>query len=561
MLIDERGHDEAARLHEQAARIADTDRALAEVLGQVPTVTVRGPGPAPRRRRWPILAAAAALLGVVAGGVVLVARDRDGKPPIGGPSTTIDQPPVATSTPSPATTVATSPAPTVTSTPPDATGSPTTVSPGSSQGAVDPDEEWTAVAERDDIAWEATAIPYECGEVEQQQTTQTRCTQVQIDPSGVPVTFDPVTRVVTRGTRGGGPVSFTLPDEYVDASLLAAGPDDIAYFTLDNPWPTGADVLAVSVAPADAGTVIQRIPEVTGLGVGDGDLYAAPQGLVLSDWYATGLRPNPGAEPYVEWIRRDGDATGTFTAAGLDDAANTVQVGDRTWTLGDRLVAPTGPADQTVLATFDGGFIAWYHAYPGGGVTEVMRGYLDGSVQHRLLPWIYPLLAPDGTLLLPDGDHFVRLAPFPAPSDGWDGRLEIDVAAGTAEAVGRNELAVGRGAGSVEEMTLNEFLDGVIAGLDVDSPWASASPAFADAVAGPTSSPAELRTVRVSPAAGATVTAVVVTEGFLDDSVYGERLVIHLDLSGGTPRVERIEWANACQPGRGHQDYRAERCT
>ncbi|MFT3853536.1 MAG: hypothetical protein QM733_12475 [Ilumatobacteraceae bacterium] len=50
------------------------------------------------------------------------------------------------------------------------------------------------------------------------------------------------------------------------------------------------------------------------------------------------------------------------------------------------------------------------------------------------------------------------------------------------------------------------------------------------------------------------------TEGYVDDSVHGTRLVIHTRYDGHVPVIERIDWANTCQPGRGHQDDSTGRC-
>jgi hypothetical protein len=75
--------------------------------------------------------------------------------------------------------------------------------------------------------WERSAINRACGDVwwEQQQVNQRQCTAVVVDPQGIPVSYDPLTRRVTRERREGAePVAFTLPEEYVDASLMAAGP-------------------------------------------------------------------------------------------------------------------------------------------------------------------------------------------------------------------------------------------------------------------------------------------------------------------------------------------------
>ena len=58
---------------------------------------------------------------------------------------------------------------------------------------------------------------------------------------------------------------------------------------------------------------------------------------------------------------------------------------------------------------------------------------------------------------------------------------------------------------------------------------------------------------------GATVT--VTTANHFDDSVFASRDVYELRRnSDGTYRLETARWSQACQPGRGHQDFAAELC-
>jgi hypothetical protein len=93
-------------------------------------------------------------------------------------------------------------------------------------------------------------------------------------------------------------------------------------------------------------------------------------------------------------------------------------------------------------------------------------------------------------------------------------------------------------------------------------PWGTSPIAFANAVAGgsPTS-PSELRTIEQGPVDGSTVVVNVTTEGFLDDSVHGTRLIMHISLDQPGFRIVRIDWSNTCRPGRGQQDYQAAYCT
>lgn len=403
-------------------------------------------------------------------------------------------------------------------------------------------------------SWEGSGIDRACGEVwwEQQQMYERRCTAVAVDPQGIPVSYDPVTRWVTRERReGDGPIAFVLPDESVDASLLAAGPDDIVYFALDNEWPSSSDVVAVSLSPGDTGCVIERFSAV--LPVGDADVLPGPTGLVVSGWYDPGPRPSPEREPVVPWIDRAGGSTSAITHGAFDDANNLVQANGWQWSLDGRKVIAEQLGTSAVSPTFDGGFIAAYYETTGVMRTELIRGWRDGALAYVELPVSLaelggPLvLEPQGTMLLPNGDSFARIAPFENRLTGWDGQLQIDVEAGTATPIG-----------------LDAYLDTITwpgSGQSGVWPWGTSPIAFANAVAGDVSSPAELRMIEQGAVEGSSVVVIVTTEGFLDDSVHGMRLLMHISLDQPGFRIAQIEWSNACQPGRGHQDYQPEYCT
>ncbi len=401
--------------------------------------------------------------------------------------------------------------------------------------------------------WEFAGIGRVCGDVwwQQQQLNQRRCTQVVVDPQGIPVSYDPLDRRVTRERREGTePVAFTLSEEYIDASLLAAGPDDVVYFALDNDWPSPSDVIAVSLTAGDTGRLIERFSAL--LPIFDADVLAAPTGLVVSGWYDQGPRPSLDAPPVVTWVSRDGDTPSPIPLGAFDDANNLVQAHNWQWRIDDRQVIAEQPGMSAVMPTFDGGFIATYSETTGGMRTELIRGWRDGTVEYVELPLDWTaldgqlVLEPQGTLLVPNGDRFARLAPFEHPATGWDPDLRIDIDAGTVTPVG-----------------LDDYLDTIdwpISGQSHVWPWGTSPITFANAVAGPPSSPAELRTIHQESVEDSIVVVTVTTEGFLDDSGHGTRLVMRISLDQPGFRIERIDWASACQPNRGHQDYQASPC-
>jgi hypothetical protein len=54
---------------------------------------------------------------------------------------------------------------------------------------------------------------------------------------------------------------------------------------------------------------------------------------------------------------------------------------------------------------------------------------------------------------------------------------------------------------------------------------------------------------------------VVLVDGLLDDSVRAARYTIELQRdAGGMWLLRAADWAERCQPGRGHQDFSARRC-
>jgi hypothetical protein len=359
------------------------------------------------------------------------------------------------------------------------------------------------------------------------------CTQVVFDPSGVAVSYDPSTRAVTWHGRDGASTPFVLPGTR-PASLLAAGPDRVVYIRVASEDPELDNVAAHSAQPGDQWREIRAYPGV--LGIGDYDVVPSPDGLVTVGWYGQGLQPE-SSEPVIEWVGRDGQpVTSPQPLVRIDYYGITVEIGDRTWSFADP-VDGAHPSRPPITPTFDGGFLAVFH-HGADGTPAVVRGWSDGTVDTwyppaEAGPWINVTPEPSGYVLVPHGDAFMRAELFPArPSDHWDGQRSTDVEAGTMTAVGLDEY------------------------LDANDPWWETDPiGLANAVAGPVSSPAERRTIEYRDDA-----VVVTTENHLDDSVYGTQLTFHLVAGEGGTRIDRIDWANTCQPGRGHQDYQAALC-
>lgn len=408
-----------------------------------------------------------------------------------------------------------------------------------------------------DTGVESAGIAHRC--LRDQAMGQPRCTQVVHDPWGVPVSWDPSTRALTRHAEDGTEAMAYLDDSFTTASLLDAGPDHVAYLDLTiQPGAEGsADLVAVALAPGDAGREIAR--EVGAGNPGrDFDLVVVPEGITTTDWYGQGARPDPSRRVVMPWADRDPDdadspAPGSeATANGIDDIRidayeGTVAVNGRTWQLlGEAAsIPPTGmPA---IERTFDGGFIARYDEVVDEYRSIVVRGWPDGTVDE----WIAPLdpngigglrviPEPMGSVLAASGDRFVRLFPLGVAPAAWDGRLDVDVDAGVADVTALNQHLA----------TLDWSVP--------QPPWSTDAVAFADAAAGPVPTPAQLRTVTVVEQDAETITVEIVDSGFLDDSVFARRLT--MTIASDLRSVERIDWAQRCQPDRGHQTFEAELC-
>lgn len=381
------------------------------------------------------------------------------------------------------------------------------------------------------------------------------------DPGGAPISYDPTTRTLTRHAREDGEfVQAVLPESYGnDAWLIAAGPDDVVYLNLVvRPGAEGsADLVAVALAGGDAGREIERAVGSGNSGY-DSDFVVTPDGLVTTDWYGQGQRPAADRSIVMRWVDRDADDDDSPVSGAdpdpngvrsitIDAYESTVTVNGRTWQLTGRAadIQPTGM--PPIVGTFDGGFVARYDQVFDAYDSVVVRGWPDGTVDEWVVaggpngPGWSIIPEPMGTVLVGGGDTFARIAPFEARPPHWSGHLDIDVETGEAR---------------FDE--LNDYLTTLESGIS-QPPWDTDPVAFADAVAGPLSSPAELRTINHIKTDAEQEIVTVTDERFLDDSVYATRLTI--TMTSNLRGVDTITWLNSCQPNRGHQDYQSAYCT
>ena len=97
---------------------------------------------------------------------------------------------------------------------------------------------------------------------------------------------------------------------------------------------------------------------------------------------------------------------------------------------------------------------------------------------------------------------------------------------------------------------------------DVDEAWErSSATAAAEFLRLDEQSSSRLMIDRTAPGEGGAPETVVVTlDGLFDDSVRAERWTLVFEPDGETYVLTSAQWAQRCQPGRGHQAFTAEAC-
>lgn len=372
-----------------------------------------------------------------------------------------------------------------------------------------------------------------------------RCVQVIHASDGTPITYDSGTNVLTRHSVP--PVTAALPATYGDTSIVVAlGPDDVVYLRVD---PTARSeesmaIVAVSLTEGDAGREIARWDEAWRFG--PTQLVPGPGGLVECCGTSS-ILPPPDATVIVPWVDRTGEAavaTGPTISVDVDDAVITVRREDvdvaRMWS-----PVPLGNSGfdgrfERVVPTFDGGFVTILYGADG---TRIVRGYTDGRIGQVLLDRS-TLIGDVGTvdpsggfLVQTETGAYARVDPFPGSVATWGGTVEVDV----------------EGTGTIT-------LPGIDDAIDAGPTWASDPVAFAAAVAGEPEVN-EQRTIDATEQEGGGWEVTVTTSNLFDDSVFATRweLVLRRDDTGSL-RFVSGQWTQACQPDRGHQDFRAELC-
>jgi len=339
------------------------------------------------------------------------------------------------------------------------------------------------------------------------------------------------------------PVATTLSDIDDFAYIAAVGPDDVVYMGVASPTAElSVDVVAVAMGSTDAGREIGRWTGVTDQS-GDSDLVPTRSGMVIVGCCGPDItRPAVDAPVVVPWLDRTGELIQSIRPSmrvEIDYPTLTVHREDRlptgthSWAV--ELGAEWQPRGMPqAMPTLDGGFIV---ATFGSRGTTITRGWIGGAIESMLLTGVFEItLDPSGRFIVPDGDRFARVDPFPDRTWILAERPEIDFDTGAVTVPGIEELAA--------------------AGND----WAFDPVAFADVVAGPPEVN-EAYAIELARADDDTFVAIVTTSNLFDDSGFAVRYELTLTRDElGRFRFESGTWAQACQPNRGHQDFSIEFC-
>lgn len=544
--FDDRMRELARAARAEAEADLDVDGALDAVHSSTGTTAV--PLRRPRHRRvagW--LTAAAALTFALGAGILFTRGIGDDIATIDGSTPSSSQAPIdallTVPTTATVTTPATAPATIAPAVPPPTEVMPAPTASTTTDPATSTSSPTTTAASTDDIEtsdwrdfrWEGSGIPGSCA------LGAAKCTQLVHDAAGHPITYEPTARTLTR--HGVPEVATSLPSEFGDAGfVLAAGPDDVVYLSIASAVPDelAADVVAITLADGDAGREIGRWSGVANT-VGDSSLVPTRDGLVSVGCCGPDtIRPAPDADVLVPWLGRNGEPIALetpFFVIEIEYPSLTVNRKNpdgstRSWTY-----EPAGDwmsrGMPNLTATFDGGFVA---SELGSDGSILARGYADGRLDQVVLGPDFVVASdadPAGRILLGDVSElptqFARVDPFANGAAQWAGDVTIE---------------------PDRSLTFDDTTD-VLAGSVVE---------FVDAIA-PAADVNEIRTVEIDRRSETEWTATVTTSNLFDDSVGAVRWELIIEqVDSRTYDVTAGRATQACQPGRGHQDFTTEPC-
>jgi hypothetical protein len=561
---------------ERSVTDADTEQALASVRDRIAAGDAESLPPLPvddlaarRDRRataWMIGAAASVVALLIGGLVVVNGRSDDTRTAVGDslpPASSLDAPasPVVTTIAATTTVEQTAPAASTTVVP---TTTPSVGADGEDDSTITVLPTTTAVLPTTTVVPTTTVAP---ASVDPARLAIARncvevnvCTQLDSTEDGRIVAFDPTDNTLRTYTTLGDallaevPIDQEFADPYPDSEIGAAvvvehvGPDDVAYLSY---FAVGAgdvmrDLIAVPLSGPSAGSVVERWQGLDGSG--DSDLVPTRTGLAVVGCCGPDLtRPSADAT-VLGYVDRNGspiESDAPVFRLDLGDAGNELvridSSGDET-----RFRLPTVASFPRgmpwLVAAADGGAVMSIYSmrypesfvvdfdtdWPQYGVDPADVYLLDEGIEIRLIE-------PAGTVVVADGDGFVRRSLDQVGTGGWPGQLEVDIDTGTSSAPGLNDH------------------------IAADQPRWAADPILLGLQLSPWSGPNERVDIQFDEA---TSELTITTSGLLDDSTESTQLVIQLerDVGDGLWRFVSGTYGWRCQPGRGHQDYSVEFC-
>jgi len=536
----------AFKEHDRSVSATEAATALGIVRSRIATGDPGGgrsvvvtPIESARRRRigWAAIAALTAAAAVVIAVVIVRNDNQDTIVPTTTPTST-------PSTPAPGpTTVPPTESSALTTTP--ATDASTTIEPEtpSTVGSTEPS---TTVAPP--AAGEPLAIPRRCVDPEP-------CTQLRHAEDGRLVAYEPVDETLNMHDPAGAQLQFSValaePLATSIPNLIHIGPDDVAYFAVDTPGndDPSNDLIAIPLTGDRAGVIIQRY---TGLdGSGDSALVPTAEGLAVVGCCGSAVpRPDPEATVYP-FVDRAGVAIRSGAPVfrlTLGDAGSSLTRTDGDGN-GRSFALPTvfqNPRDfPQVTATTDGGALAADFVQLDIGFRAVVRfgtdwpeidiDNADVFVLDDEYVFASLLLEPSGTVVIDEGDRFMRYPLEAIGTAGWPGKTATDFSTWTLSAPGLNDyIALNQprwaGAASLLGLQLQPFV----------GPNEQVQITFDEV----------------------TLMLTITTSGFLDDSVLAQQLQVQTELGqDGLLRFVSGTVTQQCQPGRGQQDFQSELCT
>lgn len=362
------------------------------------------------------------------------------------------------------------------------------------------------------------------------------------------VGFDPADDMLRVYNPEGTELQAEVPilDPFGDDQtfLVAIGPDDVAYFQTYPPTAidSQAELVALPLVGSNAGSVVMRWTGVSGNG--DQTLIARKTGLTSVGCCGPRVaRPAPDDTIY-RWVDRNGEVIESIAPSfdlNLGDAGNSLTRidtgadGEPAFTPFTLPTAFEYPRDfPRVVPADDGGALAADVVQRGGQYqvfvdfdTDWPANRVDNSdVFYATTDGSSGMLEPAGTVLVVDGDGFVRRSLDQVATRGWPGSIKV---------VATPEIT------TIEADGLNDY-------VDAEQPFWAGDPELFGLQFKQSLGPNEQVTVEYD--AESTTLTVMIT-GFLDDSVEGETYSIDVDVANdGLFRFVSGSVSQICRPGR-----------